>query len=73
MNFKIVPDSFSRTTTIYNSKKISISPNEISVDFVRLDFLRENIEEIYEIINTYANGQILTGSEFTNGNFNRIV
>ena len=32
LKFRIVPDSFSKTTTIYNSKKISYSSNELSVD-----------------------------------------
>ena len=73
MNFKILPDSFSKTTTIFNSKKNSININEINVDYVRLNFIDENIEEICEIVNVFKNGKILEGKDFTNGNFNRIV
>ncbi len=73
MNFRILPDSFSKTTTILNSKKTSVNINEINVDFARLDFLDESIDEICEIINSFKNGSILEGKDFTNGNFNRIV
>jgi putative protease len=73
MEFKVSPDSFTKTTTIYNSKKTSISINEINTDFARLDFNNENIDEIISIINTFKNGEILEGKEYTNGNFKRIV
>lgn len=73
MNFRIIPDSFSKTTTIYNSKKISVSSSEISVDFIRLDFMDENVDEINSIVETFKNGEILEGKDFTNGNFNRMV
>ena len=73
MNFRIIPDSFSKTTTIYNSKKTSISALDLNVDFVRLDFMDENIDEINLVIDCFRNGKILEGKDFTNGNFNRIV
>ena len=73
MNFRIIPDSFSKTTTIYNSKKTSISTLDLNVDFVRLDFMDENIDEINLVIDCFKNGKILEGKDFTNGNFNRIV
>ena len=73
MNFRVIPDSFSKTTTLYNSKKTSIPANSINVDFIRFDFMDESIEDIIRIINTFKGGKILEGNDFTNGNFNRIV
>ena len=73
MNFRVIADSFSKTTTIYNSKKTSISAADLNVDSVRLDFMDEDINEINFIISTFKNGEILEGKDFTNGNFNRIV
>lgn len=73
LNFRILPDSFSKTTTIYNSKKLSISANNIDVDCVRLDFIDEDAEEINSIVGVVRNGGICEGIEFTNGNFNRLV
>ncbi len=73
MRFRIIPDSFSKTTTIYNSKKLSISADAIHVDFIRFDFIDENIEEINTIIHMYKNNNVLEGKDFTNGNFNRKV
>ena len=73
MEFKVSPDSFTKTTIIYNSKKTSISINEINTDSVRLDFNDETIDEIISIIDTFKNGGILEGKNFTNGNFKRIV
>ena len=73
MHFRIVPDSFSKTTTIYNSKKTSISANEVVTDFIRLDFWDEDVNEIVEIINTFKCGKVLEGKDFTNGNFGRSV
>ena len=73
MNFGIIPDSFSKTTTIYNSKKTSISALDLNVDFVRLDFMDEDVDEINLIVNKFRNGEILEGKDFTNGNFNRLV
>lgn len=73
MNFRIIPDSFSKTTTIYNTKKTSVSASEINVNFIRLDFIDENIDEINLVVSCFKNGEILEGKEFTNGNFNRLV
>lgn len=73
MNFRILPDSFSKTTTIFNSKKTSVSIDKVNVDFARLDFLDESIDEICEIVKSFKNGSILEGKNFTNGNFNRNV
>ena len=73
MEFRIIPDSFSKTTTIFNSKKLSISIDEVTSDYVRFSFIDERVDEICEILETFKNGDILEGKEFTNGNFKRIV
>ena len=73
LKFRIIPDSFSKTTTIYNSKKISYNPELIETNSIRLDFLDESIDEINEIIKTFKDGNIVEGKDFTNGNYNRIV
>ena len=73
MNFRIIPDSFSKTTTIFNSKKTSIYSNDLNVDCIRLDFIDEDIKDICEIVKIFKNGEFLEGTEYTNGNFNRIV
>lgn len=73
MEFRVIPDSFTKTTTILNSKKTSICIDDVNVNSIRLDFIDENINEIIDIINTFKNGEILEGKEFTNGNFKRFV
>lgn len=73
MEFKVIPDSFTKTTTILNSKKTSICINEINVNSIRLDFTNENIDKIADVINTFKNGEFLEGKNFTNGNFKRFV
>ena len=73
MNFRIIPDSFSKTTTIYNSKKLSIGIPEVNSSCVRFSFIDESVNEIYEIIETFKNGNILKGKDYTNGNFKRFV
>ena len=73
MEFRVIPDSYTKTTTIFNSKKTSLCINEVCVDSVRLDFKDENIDEIVQIIDTFKNGKILEGKDFTNGNFKRFV
>lgn len=73
MEFRVIPDSFTKTTTIFNSKKLSLNINEVNTDFVRFSFIDESVDEICEIINTFKDGNILEGKEFTNGNFKRFV
>lgn len=73
MNFRVIPDSFSKTTTIYNSKKLSISISEVDCDFVRLSFIDESVDEICEIVDIFKSSNILEGKEYTNGNFKRLV
>lgn len=71
--FKIVPDNIDTVTTIYNSKTTSISHNEFNLDYVRMDFLDENIDEIKNVIDTVKSGNRLEGKDYTNGNINRLV
>ena len=73
MEFRVVPDSFSKTTTIYNSKKLSISIDEVNTNSIRFSFINENVNEICNIIETFRNGKILEGKDYTNGNFKRFV
>ena len=73
LKFRVIPDSFYRTTTIYNSKKISYSSKELNLNSIRLDFLDENIEEMNNIIETAILGNVIEGKEYTNGNYNRMV
>ncbi len=73
MNFRVMPDSFSGITTIFNSKKLSISCNDLLCNFIRLDFIDESIDEINRVVKLAIDGNIVQGKDFTNGNFNRIV
>lgn len=68
-NFRIVPDNMQTITTIYNSKTLSVKPQEFATTNVRIDILDENINEIQNIINTVKSGNRFEGKEFTNGNY----
>lgn len=67
--FRIVPDNMQTITTIYNSKTLSVKPQEFIATNVRIDILDENINEIQNIINTVKYGNRFEGKEFTNGNY----
>lgn len=71
--FKIIPDDIDTVTTIYNSKTTSISPTEFNLNYIRMDFLDESIDEIKNVINTVKSGGRLEGKDYTNGNINRLV
>lgn len=71
--FKIIPDDIDTVTTIYNSKTTSISSAEFNLDYIRMDFLDESINEIKNVINIVKSGGRLEGKDYTNGNINRIV
>ena len=73
LHFRIKPDSFNGTTTIYNTKKTSISCDNLCCNYIRLDFIDEDITDINEITELALDGDILQGKDFTNGNFNRLV
>ena len=51
----------------------SIDFDNFNVDFVRIDILDENIDEINNIINTVKNGKRFEGKDFTNGNLRREI
>lgn len=70
--FEIIPDFGDCTTTIYNSKTLSINPSQFATS-IRLDFIHENISEINSILNHILSGKKIEGSEFTNGNWHREV
>lgn len=73
MNFEIVPDNIQTVTTIYNSKTLSISPLEFNCNFLRINILYEDIDEINEVVNVFKSGKRIEGKEFTNGNLNREI
>lgn len=68
-DFRIVPDNMQTITTIYNSKTLSVKPQEFITTNVRIDILDENIDEIQNIINTVKSGNRFEGKEFTNGSY----
>lgn len=68
-DFRIVPDNMQTITTIYNSKTLSVKPQEFATTNVRIDILDENINEIQNVINTVKSGNRFEGKEFTNGNY----
>ena len=73
MNFEIIPDNIQTITTIYNSKILSISPSEFNCNYLRIDILHENIDEINTIVNNFKSGKRLEGKDFTNGNLKREI
>ena len=73
MKFRIMPNNIQTITTIYNCKKLSISPKDFNVNSLRIDILDESIDEINKIINTVKLGNKLDGKNYTNGNLNREI
>ena len=73
MQFPIIPDNIQTVTTIYNCKTLSILPNELNINFARIDILYEDIDEINNIINTVKSNKRFEGKDFTNGNLNREI
>lgn len=71
--FRVIPDNLQTISTIYNTKTTSIDFDNFNVDFVRIDILDENIDEINNIINTVKNGKRFEGKDFTNGNLRREI
>lgn len=71
--FRVIPDPIQTITTIYNSKITSIDTHDINVDYLRIDILDENINEINHIINIVKLKNRLEGKNYTNGNLNRLV
>ena len=71
--FEIVPDNIDTVTTLYNSKTTSISSFDINSDYLRIDILNEDIDEINKIIKCVKSGEKLEGNAYTNGNLNREI
>lgn len=73
MRFPILPDNIQTVTTLLNSKITSISPQDFSINFARIDILDEDISQINHIVNLVKSGKRLEGKEYTNGNLNRDI
>lgn len=73
MNFPVMPDNIQTVTTLFNSKITSISPQDFSINFARIDILEEDISQINMIVQTVKAGKRLEGKEYTNGNLNRNI
>ena len=73
MKFRILPDNIQTVTTVFNSKITSIYPKEFNVDYVRIDVLDENIDEINEIIHRVNNNHRFDGKNYTIGNLHRNI
>lgn len=73
MNFPIMPDNIQTVTTLFNSKITSISPQDFSINFARIDILEEDILQINKIVQIVKNGKRLEGKLYTNGNLNREI
>ena len=73
MKFRIIPNNIQTITTIYNCKKLSISPKDLNVNSLRIDILDESIDEINKIISTVKLGNKLEGKNYTNGNLSREI
>lgn len=73
MKFRIIPNHIQTITTIYNCKKLSISPKDFNVNSLRIDILDENIDEINRVIDAVKLGNKLEGKNYTNGNLGREI
>lgn len=73
MKFPIMPDNTQTVTTLFNSKITSISSQDFSINYARIDILDEDISQINHIVATVKAGKRLEGKEYTNGNLNREI
>lgn len=71
--FRLLPDPFSGTTTIFNTKTLSIPSYNLSCNSIRLDFIDETVEDINKIVELASSGNFLQGKDYTNWNYNRVV
>ena len=67
--FRIIPDNTCTITTIYNSKTLSVTYDDIDCSSVRIDILDETLDEIQNIIDTVKSGNRFEGKNYTNGKF----
>ena len=68
-----MPDNIQTVTTIFNRKITSVSPQDFSTNFARIDILEEDIPQINKIVQIVKDGKRLEGKEYTNGNLNREI
>ncbi len=66
--FPVIADNVNCHTRIYNSKILSITPKCVKSDFIRIDLLHENEQEIQKIISVVKAGERFAGEKYTNGN-----
>ena len=71
--FRILPDNIQTVTTIFNSKITSIQHLDTNINYFRMDFLDETIDEINSISKCIFNKTKLEGKQYTYGNLNREV
>lgn len=75
MNFEfpIYTNRINCNTTIYNSKITSIMWENLNINWIRIDILEENIDEINQIIEIHKQGKRLEGKDYTNGNLKKNI
>ena len=71
--FRVIPNKIDTVSTIFNTKTTSISMEGLNCNFARIDILDESIEDINLIVSKVLNKQKLEGTQYTNGNLNKIV
>ena len=67
--FEFIPDNIQTITTIYNSKILSVTYDNIKSDFVRIDMLHEDLDEIRTIIDYVKSNKRFEGKDYTNGKY----
>ena len=72
-SFRIIPNNVENVTLICNSKTLSISTKDLPINFIRVDILDENIDEINNIVDKVYDRERLEGLQYTNGNLYREV
>ncbi len=72
-NFRILPDNVQTVTTIFNSKTTAITHLVTETNYLRIDILDENINEINKVAESSYKNKKLEGKQYTYGNLNRDV
>ena len=74
MKFRLLPDNLQTITTVYNSKTLSILPNDFNnVNSYRIDVLDESIDDINNIVNKIKSNERFEGKDYTTGNLKREI
>ena len=71
--FRVLPDNIQTVTTIFNSKITSTQHLDTNINYFRMDFLDETLDEINSISKCVFNKTKLEGKQYTYGNLNREV